>query len=500
MHIPTLQELGVELGSSYSPNSSRRLENRKGRVITSLSLVLSDALVLTCIIVLAIYLRTQFSIGPLRFESYLPMAAIIVVGNAVVSAWRGMYPGYGFCVIAQMRSTFYSVTGVFAAAIALTFFSKEWTPYARSVVLVSYAVAVPALSLVRMGVRRILSRFAWYGTPMIVVGEHSMATRIVDTLTKHKQIGLRPLIIIEPNEQNAEYGYHKSVPIIGGLDNVQKIAERFGVQQGVLANQHSSSDEVSEILNTHFQSFTKVTIVGEHMHPSVLWVSNDRSDFLYSGQMEQRLAEPSVRMKKRLFDLVIGVPLLLAAIPVMLVLGLVTLIMMGFPIIFTQQRLGRNGRLFTVFKFRSMVNNSEEILAAHLSSNHAARKEWLEYRSLKDDPRVTRLGKILRRYSLDELPQLFNVLRGDMSLIGVRPFTMADREDLRSEEQKVSFELGLSAKPGLSGLWQVTVRNDSTFEERLNINRYYMRNWSFFLDLYILFRTVGAVVNGRGAY
>lgn len=500
MRIPTLQELGVELGSSQLPNSSWQLENRKGRVITSIALVISDTLVLTCIIALAIYLRTQFSIGPLHFESYLPMAAIIVVGNAIVSAWRGMYPGYGFCVIAQMRSTFYSVTGVFAAAIALTFFSKEWTPYARSVILASYAVAFPALSLARMGVRRFLSQFTWYGTPMIVVGEHSMATRIVDTLTNHKQIGLRPITIIEPNELNAEYGYHNSVPIIGGLDNVQKIAERFGVRHGVLAIQHSSPETVSEVLNAHFQNFAKVTLVGEHMHPSVLWVSNDSSDFLYSGQIEQRLAEPSVRMKKRLFDLVVGIPLLLAVMPVMLMIGLVTLIMMGFPIIHKQQRPGRNGRFFTVFKFRSMVNNSEEVLAAHLSSNQAARKEWLEYHSLKDDPRVTRLGKILRRYSLDELPQLINVLRGDMSLIGVRPFTLADRENLHGEDQEAFFELCISAKPGLSGLWQVTLRNDCTFEERLNINRYYMRNWSFFLDLYILFRTVGAVINGRGAY
>ncbi len=499
MYIPSLQELGNELQRSVV-DGVHRSTHRTSRMRTSLVLLLTDAVTLATVLLMVILVRSAVATGTIGVEDYLMIAGVLILGNALTSAWRGMYPGYGMCAIAELRSTFYSVTGVFAAVIAVSFFSRDWPPYARSILLASYLVSVPALAVSRMVVRRFLSRFSWYGIPVLIVGVHSMATRIVDTLRNHRQIGLRPLAIIEPDSSDAEFGYHEGVPVIGGLEHVAPLSERYHVTHGVVAMPHTSADRISVILEDHCRHLDHVTIVGEHVHPSVIWISNSSSDVLLSSEIEQRLRHPSLVLKKRLFDLVIGVPLFIMAMPVMAMVTLAVWITMGRPLLYRQERVGEHGKIFRVVKFRTMVTNAEEHLHGILERNHEAREEWELYHKLKNDPRVTALGRFLRKYSLDELPQLWNVLRGDMSLIGFRPFTPGEFRNMSSLHRRVPIGLYESTKPGLSGLWQVTVRADAAFEDRTHIDLYYMRNWSLFLDLYILIRTVGVVVTGKGAY
>jgi lipopolysaccharide/colanic/teichoic acid biosynthesis glycosyltransferase len=221
---------------------------------------------------------------------------------------------------------------------------------------------------------------------------------------------------------------------------------------------------------------------------------------LLSSEIEQRLRHPSLRLKKRLFDLALGIPLFLLALPVMVVVSLAVMLTSGRPLLYRQQRVGERGRVFKVMKFRTMEKNADERLQSILDRSPEAREEWDRYHKLKNDPRVTALGKFLRKYSLDELPQMWNVLRGEMSLIGFRPFTPGELDSLPNLHRRVPIGLYDSTKPGLSGLWQVTVRADAAFEDRTHIDLYYMRNWSLFLDLYLLIRTAGVVLTGKGAY
>jgi lipopolysaccharide/colanic/teichoic acid biosynthesis glycosyltransferase len=145
-----------------------------------------------------------------------------------------------------------------------------------------------------------------------------------------------------------------------------------------------------------------------------------------------------------------------------------------------------------------MVLNADKALATILEQDSEAREEWNRYHKLRRDPRLTRIGALLRKYSIDELPQFWNVLRGDMTLVGARP--MLIRETVKFADYKPYMSMYLSTPPGLTGLWQVTTRSDVEFDARLHIDMYYMRNWSLFLDIYILFRTVAVVLTGRGAY
>lgn len=166
------------------------------------------------------------------------------------------------------------------------------------------------------------------------------------------------------------------------------------------------------------------------------------------------------------------------------------------PVLFKHTRIGLHGKPFTCYKFRSMVANAQEILQKHLAEDSAAREEWDLYFKLKDDPRVTPFGKILRQYSLDELPQLFNVLKGEMSLVGPRPVVQEELDKYYGENAK----LYCMVKPGITGLWQVSGRNDLEYDERVALDVMYILHRSIISDIVILWRTICVVLKKKGAY
>lgn len=198
---------------------------------------------------------------------------------------------------------------------------------------------------------------------------------------------------------------------------------------------------------------------------------------------------------KRIFDG--GLVLLTGPVVLPLVLAIAIAIKLTSrgPVLFAHERVGFRGRTFRCLKFRTMVTESEDVLARHLADNPSARYEWETSRKLQNDPRVTRVGRILRALSLDELPQLLNVLRGEMSLVGPRPVV---RDELARYRTSVFYYV--SARPGLTGLWQVSGRNDVSYDYRVQLDRSYVSSWSFLSDLRILLRTIPAVVAARGSY
>lgn len=165
------------------------------------------------------------------------------------------------------------------------------------------------------------------------------------------------------------------------------------------------------------------------------------------------------------------------------------------PVFYRQARIGRFGRKFYVYKFRTMVQDADRVLTSYLGSSPEMKAEWLATRKLKNDPRVTRVGSVLRKLSLDELPQLWNILTGDMSLVGPRPIV-----DDEVERYGECFDIYFQVRPGLTGLWQVSGRNDITYEQRVALDEYYVRNRSLRLDMEILLKTVVVVLPGKGAY
>jgi exopolysaccharide production protein ExoY len=198
---------------------------------------------------------------------------------------------------------------------------------------------------------------------------------------------------------------------------------------------------------------------------------------------------------KRMFDAVVAGICLLCGMPVLLFIAIAIKLSDGGPVFYRDRRIGWNGTHFRCMKFRSMSVDSAALLRDYLQKNQAAALEWAQTRKLKSDPRVTRVGYLLRKSSLDELPQLINVLRGEMSLVGPRP--ICDQEVSMYGEVMQDY---LRARPGLTGVWQVSGRNDVDYEKRTRLDREYIHTWNFWKDLWIILRTFRVVLSARGCY
>lgn len=200
---------------------------------------------------------------------------------------------------------------------------------------------------------------------------------------------------------------------------------------------------------------------------------------------------------KRLMDLVLGLIILTAGVPLLIALAILIKLDSRGPVLFIQPRLGRNGQVFYCFKFRTMVRDADQVLIGLLETDPALKSEWTANFKLKKDPRLTRVGRFLRKTSLDELPQIINVLGGEMSLVGPRPRPLYEMD---AKKDDCIFNTGLLMRPGITGLWQVSGRNQLNFENRLQMDALYVSNWTLWLDILLLFRTIGAVFRRDGAY
>ncbi len=198
---------------------------------------------------------------------------------------------------------------------------------------------------------------------------------------------------------------------------------------------------------------------------------------------------------KRIVDIIVGLIGLIILIPITIFIKIGTMLTGDFnSIFFSQARIGKNGKEFKFYKFRSMIPNADEALFKLLKEDKEAAKEYKENKKLKNDPRITKIGKFIRRFSIDELPQLINVLKGDMSLVGNRPYLPREKEDMGKYFDEI-----VKTKPGITGYWQVSGRADVSFANRLKLEKYYSNNRSLGLDIKIVFKTFGAIFGGHGA-
>lgn len=197
----------------------------------------------------------------------------------------------------------------------------------------------------------------------------------------------------------------------------------------------------------------------------------------------------------RIFDIVVATAILVMVLPFLLILALVLYITDPGPVFFIHRRIGKGGRMFGCIKFRSMREDGDLILQQHLAANESARREWHETRKLRDDPRVTKVGAFVRRLSLDEFPQLINILRGEMSIVGPRPIVEAE-----VARYGRYFEYYCHVRPGLTGLWQISGRSDTSYRERVDLDVHYVMRKSIMLDSWLVLKTIPAVLLARGSY
>jgi Undecaprenyl-phosphate galactose phosphotransferase WbaP len=304
---------------------------------------------------------------------------------------------------------------------------------------------------------------------------------------------LKPVVLLDDDPQ--KHGSLLGIPVMGGLEMAPAIARSRYIPYAIVAMPGVPRDRLLNLLEQYGQTFAHLLIIPDLFGFSSLWVVAKDMGGVLGLEIRQQLLLPGPRLVKFLIDRLTTLCGGLLVFPLFLLIAILIRIDSPGPIFYGQTRIGQNGQRFKAWKFRSMVVNADQVLKDYLAAHPEMKEDWLQNQKLRSDPRVTRVGRFLRQTSLDELPQLWNILRGEMSLVGPRPI-------IDEEVERYGDKFGLYTKvtPGLTGLWQVSGRNNLSYEERVNLDAYYVRNWSVWLDVYILIRTIWVVISGEGAY
>jgi Undecaprenyl-phosphate galactose phosphotransferase WbaP len=349
------------------------------------------------------------------------------------------------------------------------------------------AVVVPVC---RALFRVLFARARWWGFPAVIVGAGTSGGAILTTLNRWPEIGIRPVALLS----DAPTAEDMPVPIQGGYELAPYLARTFDIPYVVVALPGLDHEERACLVAQYGKFFDHVFVASDPAGAPALWTTGQSGDGLFGYGVRNVALRPGAQFVKRAVDVAGALLALLVLAPVLI--GIALLIRMDAPgaVLYRQERMGQDGRIITILKFRTMYEDADQMLASILSADPALRREYDRYHKLQDDPRVTRIGKLLRCYSLDELPQIVNVLRGDMSLVGPRAYMPSELDEMSGLARAV-----LQCPPGITGLWQVSGRNRLSFADRVHLDVHYLQNWSPWLDLYLLVRTGPVVLSGEGA-
>jgi Undecaprenyl-phosphate galactose phosphotransferase WbaP len=466
---------------------------RSSALVQSIISAMADMTTLASCAILAWWLKLLQD-PSLPIDQYVQVLPLLLFAQILVYAGMGLYPGLGYGPAEELRRLSYSTTIVLVAGMAMTFVAKSGEAWSRQIMIITWVLSVLFIPIIRTMVRRMCCRQKWWGIPCAVIGAGATGQQVLALLLSRPWLGLRPVVVLD-DDANKYTQEMNAIPILGPTQSyVAKLAER-GLKHGILAIPSLPGQGLSRMLDD-------LGIHLRHIHivpalpgsPDIIAETREFANTLIL-EVRQNLLRPEVRLLKRSLDLVSIIIGGICIVPIVLIIMVLVKLTSPGPIFYGQNRIGRGGLEFKAWKFRSMVRDADEQLKVYLEAHPELRAEWERDHKLKNDPRVTWIGAILRRTSLDELPQLWNILCGEMSLVGPRPIVQAEIEKYGER-----FSLYTKVRPGLSGLWQVSGRNDVTYAERIALDCYYVRNWSVWLDLVILARTFRVVLLGKGAY
>jgi Undecaprenyl-phosphate galactose phosphotransferase WbaP len=462
---------------------------RPSPLATGLLFWLSDTLSLVAAPVIAHVLWTRFNPLVPSLGSFWPVLVFFWA-----SYWfQDLYPGAGMTPVEELRRIVTGTSLVYLVLATGIFLTKEGGAYSRGVFAFSGLLSVVLVPFSRAQICHLFSGKSWWGTPVVVVGAGETARALIKELQTKRSIGYKPIACLD----DTKHGDCESVPIVGPLSLAPALARSFRVRHAILAMAHVRREVMLPLLERCSEIFPHVIVVPNLFGIATLWVSPRDLGGVLGLELKYKLLVPFNHWVKRAMDLIVGGVGLVCMAPLILLSALwIKLVSPGRAFYF-QEREGFGDRTIRIPKLRTMYPDAERLLTSYLSQNPSAKHEWDKYCKLKHDPRILPVvGYFLRRTSLDEIPQLWNVLKGEMSLVGPRPFpgyhtSKFDRE-FRALRRKVV--------PGLTGLWQISARSDGDIEVQKQLDTYYIRNWSLWLDFYILSRTAQAILSGKGAY
>jgi Undecaprenyl-phosphate galactose phosphotransferase WbaP len=409
----------------------------------------------------------------------LPLIAVYAIAGLYTEIW--VHP------ILELRTFSHLNTIALLAAAAGSFTSPAISLWFA----VAWIFVMGVVPMFRSLARHACSRYRWWGHPTLVIGAGYGAAMLAQVLQSAPRSGLRPVLVTDPT------GKCRSAvtPVLNDVTMLESLVRAEGIRHAVVSLPELSTARMGEVLDRFSGIIPHVLVLSDVSTMPTLWGASGRSGRLAGIEVRNSLLLATLGVVKRTFDLVIASGALLVGLPLLVTLAILVKLTSRGPIFFGHTRIGQHGKRFKAWKFRSMHVNADALLREHLEKVATAHEEWGRDQKLRRDPRVTRIGNLMRKTSLDELPQIWNVLKGDMSLVGPRPIVQS--EVIRYGRV---FRLYTSVKPGITGLWQVSGRNDLSYDERVQLDQFYVRHWSPWMDTYILGRTVITLLCRTGAY
>ncbi len=463
-----------------------------------LGLFVADLILINCAFALSYVVRYQWEwFRPIAFDArlsdYLP---IQVLFNLALLAFFWLDGVYAFRRGRSMLDQVWSISSAVIKAVFIVWVAIFiYGPAVYSRLMIAEAGLITILSL--SGLRGVLS---WRAAQLrkqgigvsnvLIIGAGELGRAVMRAIFARPDLGYRCIGFLDDDPQRGQTDIGR-FPALGNISALPELLRRGGIDDVIIALPWSAQQKIAQLVSICQAHRVQVRIV-----PSLMQVNFSRLDVSDFGgipllTLREPQFDPISRVVKRAIDLVLGTLFLLVALPIMLIAGIAIRLESPGPIIYSQIRIGQNGRPFKVYKLRSMHKDADKEREKLRALNEAKGPIF----KIREDPRLTRVGRLLRKLSIDELPQFWNVLRGDMSIVGPRP-------PLPEEVQQYSdwHHERLRVKPGITGLWQISGRSDLPFDEMVLLDVYYIENWSPALDLKIILATIPHVLSGRGAY
>lgn len=460
---------------------------RTSSFVSGLTIMIFDAAVLLLCIGIGFFFVNLANKSFIRFRSFIDYYIYIPAILAVFYA-ADLYPGIMNSPADDVKRlsicTFFGFCG-----IALSIFVEDAED--KVAIAAALIVAVPFATILlpgmREAVRRFFGLFKFWGLPAVVYCSGKSGDLLVQRFLKNSYLGYRPALIV--NDSPKADGDFMGVPVLPPSDELFEAIKKRKIKVAALCGYKSDVLEIKKF-------FRYTIVVSEQLNSTMSGAPHLRDIAgIVAFSSTNYLTKIQSHVAKRAFDIAIILFSLPLTLPVCLLTALFVKLTSPGPILYGHKRVGRNGKEFKCWKFRSMYINADQQLEKILKENPEMRKQWEKDRKLENDPRVTPFGKFIRKTSLDELPQLINIFVGQMSFVGPRPVM---QDELERYGKKADYIL--SVLPGLSGMWQTSGRSDTAYEDRVTLDAYYIQNWSIWLDIWILIKTVWVVLCGKGAY
>ncbi|MCC9654437.1 undecaprenyl-phosphate galactose phosphotransferase WbaP [Rhodopirellula halodulae] len=485
---------------SASPRKRRAPRNQATGTMqlfmTCMPLVLGD--VTSLLLSAMIAALPLFTLEWLGLHSGLLLQAVCLVACYLgTGAILGLFPGTGSSPVLELRQTVLAAAASFAFVMLANMTLATLSTGEFLLCSIGILVAVFLVPIVRLTVRKLCSKTTWWGENTIIVGAGPQGRALFRFYSRVPQRGLRPIGIVDFPRQTADLNSEElnGIPYLGSVQRLDRLRRKLQVRWAIVAPGGCEQIDMNEVMS-HAGNVPNLLVLPSQVLLPSLWSNTRECAGVMGVHLKDHLRSPVSRFVKRSVDVVASAGALIALSPLFAIVAVYIKRKSPGPVFYGHKRIGIGGETFKAWKFRTMVTNADQVLEQYLEQDPEMRRQWVEDQKLKNDPRIIPgIGRFLRKTSLDEIPQLWNTLKGEMSLVGPRPI-VAD-EIGRYREM---YPLYLRVRPGITGLWQVSGRNDTSYEQRVRLDSYYVCNWSPWLDTYIIFRTIRTMLFREGAY